>query len=158
MSIVSFLIAVSFGVPPHLIDSRDVLQRFADASIQTHGRDPLAGTGLCGPLLPVHVPNDVHYVSLPARGFDNGHLRLLHRFPNLQQVRCRRAITEAEHKLIQLNVPPGTWLLYNVRLDEGAVDRRRSNRSGYRPAEEDINGDGVVDEHDQELAETASGG
>ena len=158
MSIVSLLIAVSFGAPPHLIDSRNVLQRFADASIQTQGRDPLAGTGLCGALLPVRVPNDVRYICLPACGFDQDHLRLLRRFPNLQQVRSRRAVTEAEHKLIQLNVPPGTWLLYNVCLKDGTVDRSRSNRSRYRRAKEDVNGDGVVDEHDQKLNEATSGG
>ena len=158
MSIVSLMIAVSFGTPPHLVDFRNVLQRFDDAGIQTQGRDPCAGTGLCCALLPVRVPTDVYYVSLPARGFNNEHLRLLRHFPNLLHVRCQRDLSEAEHQLIRSNVPTGTWLLYNVRTNDGTVDERRSIRSGYQLADEDVNGDGIVDENDEELAESKRGG
>lgn len=158
MSFVSLIVAISFGAPPHLMDARNVLQRFDDAGIQTQGRDPFAGTGLCGALLPVRVPNDVYHVSLPARGFNSDHLRLLRRFPNLRQVRCRCTVTEADHRLIESNVPTGAWLLYDVRLDDGTVDRRRPVRSGYRLADEDINGDGIVDENDEVLAEVTKGG
>ena len=151
MPIFSLIIAISFGTPPHLVDFRNVLQRFHDAGIHTQGRDPFAGTGLCGALLPVRAPHDVYYVSLPLRGFNNEHLRLLRRFPNLTQVRCRRKLSEAEHELVESNVPAGTLLLYDVLLNDGTVDRRRPIRADYRFSDEDINGDGVVDENDLEF-------
>lgn len=152
------MIAIAFGSPPHLIDSRTVLQRFEDADIQSQGRDPFAGTGLCGALLPVRVPDDVYCVSFPVRGFNDDHLRLLRHFTNLSQVRCRRTLTEAEHELIESNAPTGTALLYNVRLDDGTIDKRRAVRAGYRLADEDINGDGIVDEYDEKLANAKNDG
>ena len=155
---VTLLIAIALGSPPHLIDTRNVLRRFEDARIETQGRDPFAGTGLCGALLPVRVPPDVYFVSLPIRGFKEEHLRLLRHFPNLVQVRCGRALTEVEHKLIESNVPNGTWLQYDVRLDDGPIDRRHAIRPGYRLADEDINGDGIVDENDEELVGATSDG
>lgn len=151
MSIISLMIAISIGAPPQLTDNQNVLQEFEDAGIQIQGRDPFNGTGLCGALLPVHVPSDVYHVSLPVRGFTDDHLRLLRRFPHLIQIRCQRPVTEAEHKLIELNVPTGTWLLYDVRLDTGDLKQRRSFRRGYRLVDEDVNGDGIIDEDDGEI-------
>lgn len=158
MSIVTLMIAIAFGSPPRLIDTRNVLQRFEDAKIQSQGRDPFAGTELCGALLSVRVPDDVYYVSLPVCGFDDVHLCLLRHFPNLVQVRCQRALTEVEHNLIKINVPRGTWLQYNVRLDDGTIDQRHTIRPGYRLANEDINGDGVIDENDEELDDATNDG
>lgn len=158
MSIVALIIAIAFGSPPHLIDTRNLLQRFEDAKIQTQGRDPFAGTEFCGALLPVRVPDDVYYVSLPICDFDDVHLCLLRHFPNLTQVRCGRALTEVEHNLIKTNVPKGTCLQYNVRLDDGTIDQRHTIRLGYRLANEDINGDGIIDEYDEELDDATNGG
>ena len=146
MSIISLVIAISIGAPPQLSDNRNLLQRFEKAGIQIQGRDPFDGTGLCGASLPVRVPRDVYYVSLPVRGFTDDHLRLLGRFPHLIKVRCQRPVTEVEHELIELNVPTGAWLLYDVRLDTGDLKQRRSFRRGYRLVDEDVNGDGIIDE------------
>ena len=77
-------------------------------------------------------------------------LRLLAQFPNLAQVRCKKVLTEAEHNLITSSVPTGTSLIYAVRSKDGSIDDRY-RLSGYRVAEEDTNGDGVVDEDDIEL-------
>ncbi|GAB5517099.1 hypothetical protein [Rhodopirellula baltica] len=158
MSIVSLVIAISIGAPPQLSDTRNVLERFEDAGIQTQGRDPFAGAGLCGASLPARVPSDVYYVSLPPRGFNDAHLRLLRRFPHLIQVRCKRPVTEAEHELIESNVPTGAWLLYDICLDDGDLKERRSFRCGYRFADEDVNGDGIIDEDDGEIRDSANGG
>ena len=158
MQTVTIIIAIAFGAPPHLIDSRSTLQRYADAGIQTQGRDPFAATEICGAPLPVHCPEDVYYDSLPERGFDDDHLRLLRRFPNLTQVRCRRTITDAEHCLIDSSVPRGTVFLYNVCLDDGTNRKGRTLHGGYTKPVKDINGDGVVDEDDEEIAGTRKGG
>ena len=153
MSLTAIIFAVILGSPPHLIDSRSALERYDEAKIQVQGRDPYAVSGLCfcGPLLTVHGADDVGSVSFPAAGFDDDHLRLLAQFPNLAQVRCKRALTEAEHNLITSIVPTGTSLIYAVRSNDGSIDHRY-RRSGYRVDEEDTNGDGVVDDDDIELA------
>ena len=150
MSLTAIFIAVILGSPPHLIDSRSTLERYDEAKIQVQGRDPFAGSGFCFPLLTVHGADDVGSVSFPATGFDDDHLRLLAQFPNLAQVRCKKVLTEAEHNLITSSVPTGTSLIYAVRSKDGSIDDRY-RLSGYRVAEEDTNGDGVVDEDDIEL-------
>ncbi|EMI23504.1 hypothetical protein RESH_05917 [Rhodopirellula europaea SH398] len=48
-------------------------------------------------------------------------------------------------------MPTGTWLLYDVRLDTGDLKQQRSFRRGYRLVDEDVNGDGIIDEDDGEI-------
>ena len=139
------------NAPPFLLDGRSTLQRFEDSEIQTSGRDPFVGSGLCGALIPVHVPGDVHYVCLPRDGFTLNDLRLLQTLPNLRQVRCRTGLTEEQDQTIRASVPPGTWLIYNVRHPGGSVTSNVTLRADGRIADEDVNGDGVVDANDSLL-------
>jgi hypothetical protein len=131
--------------------SRSVLQQFEDAGIETLGRDPLAGTGLCGPLLPVHTPQDVHYVTLPRAGFDLDDLRQLRKFPNLEQVRCQTEMTEEQDQAVREAITRDTLLLYSVRSANGSVSRLVARRADGRMADEDTNGDGIVNEDDEVL-------
>ncbi len=112
--------------------------------------DPLAGTGLCGALLPVHFPNDVHYVALP-RTFTTTDLLLLRHLPNVEQVRCIRTISTHELDLIRRHVASDAWILCDVRSCDGVV--RFGSRRSLDGSDKDLNGDGIVDENDLLLAE-----
>ncbi|MCC9658809.1 hypothetical protein [Rhodopirellula halodulae] len=148
LTVINVLLLVLSNAPPYVLDARSTLQRFEDSDIETLGRDPFAGTGLCGALLPIHVRRDVHYVCLPRDGFTLDDLRRLRKLPNLKQVRSRTALTEAQDQAVRESVPPGTWLIYNVRHRLGSATNSVTLRADGRVADEDVNGDGIVDEND----------
>ena len=143
-----FAFAVVFFGPPSAPDPRPPLQRFRDADIVVYGRDPFAGSGLCGALLPVDGPNDVERVRLPRSGFDLDHLRLLGRLKNLRSVGCAHTLTETEYRVLNQSVARNVWISCRVRLDDGTIVC--NVRSTTRPelALTDTNNDGVVDEND----------
>ena len=147
---IEFFVAITACAPPSVLDLPPLLQRIRNAGIEVEGRDPFAGTGLCGALLPVRVPNEVHYVTLP-RKFDASDLRLVRYLSSVEQVRCKRTISDVEFELTRQQVGKGAWILCNVRTDDGII--RFGSRRWPGDLDEDLNGDGVVDEHDTVLAE-----
>ncbi len=145
------LMTVGFWItsfaPLCLPDARPILEQVADSGIVVQGRDPFKHTGLCGALLPVHEPNDVHYLTLP-RNFTRTDLRLIRHFPHLEQVRCEAIMTETEYDLIREIVPEDASLLCRVRGEDG-VTRFGTTRQAIRQyGDEDRNGDGIVNEDD----------
>lgn len=145
-------IAIATLAPPSAPDRRSPLQRLRDADIVVRGRDPLAGSGLCGELLPVHGPNDVDGVRLPRSGFDLDHLRLLGRLSNLRSVGCARTLTETEYRVLNQSVARNVWISCRVRLDDGTIVRNVRSTTHPEMAIADTNNDGVVDENGDYLA------
>lgn len=148
------LIGLVFAValaPPSSQELRTAREQLTAVDVEIGGRDPFAGTGLCGALLPVHGPDDVEYLSFPHAGFDLEHLRLLRHFPNLKQVRCDRAISESEYQVLYESVASGALILCRVKSPDGSVLQKYTRRSRGVLVEEpdsDVNGDGVIDEND----------
>lgn len=148
------LIGLVFAVamaPPSSQELKTPLEQFTAAEVEMGGRDPFAGTGLCGALLPIHGPDDVEYICFPRAGFDLEHLRLLRHFPNVKQVRCDRAISEKEYAVLYESVASGGLILCQVKSPGDTVEQMRTRHiRGLRVEEPDgdVNGDGVIDEND----------
>ncbi|OYP34324.1 hypothetical protein CGZ80_14765 [Rhodopirellula sp. MGV] len=145
-------IAIAAFAPPSASDPRSPLQRLRDADIAVYGSDPLAGSGFCGALLPVHGPNDVDGVRLPRSGFDLDHLRLLRHLANLRSVACARTLTETEYRILDHSVSRNVWISCSVRLDDGTIVHNVQSRTYPEMLDFDTNDDGVVDENDHYLA------
>ncbi|MEO1527244.1 MAG: hypothetical protein AAFX06_17530 [Planctomycetota bacterium] len=130
--------------PPWFASSAIPEQAY-DSRISLHGRDPLAGSGLCGPLMAVRVPADVHGVTLPNDWtFDT--IEILRDFPNLRYVRCERILSAREFLGLAEMTPFYTQILCDVRCLDGRV--RFGTNSMNDVWFEDRNGDGVLTSSD----------
>lgn len=145
--LLGLMMSISTLAPP-VAPNQKVLSQLSAAGVEFQGRDPFAGSGLCGALLPVHFPEDIHYVSLPAEpSIECFHL--LSQCPNIQQVRSSCALTERQHLQVRSRVKDGTLLLFKVRWDDGYVRFAKN----LIQSTQDTNGDGIVDENDVVIAD-----
>ncbi|WP_231744171.1 hypothetical protein [Stieleria neptunia] len=147
-AILKTFVALVLIAPPAFESTDATVARLRSHGIQLSGRDPCEGTGLHCALLPVYTAGDVCSVFLPRRGYTVADLRTLSRLTNLQHVRSNRMLSEREYNILNASVPRSVWLFCNVRLDDGTLKRLGTRYSRQPNTYEDVNGDGVVDEHD----------
>jgi|GEM_PF-3126262 len=95
------------------------IQELRQAGLVIQGRDPSAGSGLCCDLLPANSDDEVHYVTLPAKAWDETQLLKLKRFIHIQQVRADRDVTIEEYELLCRCVIDPNCILVNVTRSSG---------------------------------------
>ncbi len=142
----TLLAAVTLLSPPVLLDSRRVLQRLIDSpNIALFGYCPLAGgCGPYGPSLPIQHASDVRFVRLVTSDIPLDDLRLLRHLPKLSQVRFHQILSPAQEQVLKASLPPGTWLMDDTELTDGAT-RQRVWVAPYVVQPHDVDGDGKID-------------
>lgn len=105
----------------HVSNTSEAVRTLRAVGYVLEGKDPLDGTGLCGPLLPVITDDDVHYVTLPNAAWDTKNLELMRRFENIKQIRAERDVTDDEYKTLCALIDDRSCLLLNVREPDGTI-------------------------------------
>ena len=147
-STLNAIVALVLVAPPVFDPTDSTVRRLRSNGIQLYGRDPCEGTGLHCARLPVYASGDVDAVFLPCGGYRLGDLRALSLLHNVRYVRSNRSLTERQYRVLNESLPKTVWLSFNVRMNDGTLERLGSHHRRYRDAHNDINGDGVIDEHD----------
>jgi len=107
--------------PIGFLPADDTIRTLRDAGYVMKGRDPLAGTGACDPLLPANQECDVYYVKLPDGDWHERDLRLLLRLPNLQQIRAERTVTKTELQHLKEIAGSETRVIASIRGTSSTV-------------------------------------
>ena len=142
----AFWLLLATLLPPNAVGSpQATLGQLAAAGIVVHGRDPLDGSGLCGPLLPVVSPGDVSGVTLP-KCWSLDDLELLRMLPNLDFLQCDREIYAWEYVAIRKRTSFHAQILCKVWCLDGKL-RFATNALVTKP-QFDQNGDGVLTDAD----------